>query len=175
MGKSYLTHYLGETTVCVGPVVIKRKLIPTNETEPLFLYGPIKSETYSCSYKLFQILLDKLDGLTWPYCIARWTIHDILHPVSAVDSCVWGTKGQKGMSDEAPQLCWLKCPTSYKKFFVKPDKSFTFGPSQCRDHNSVLQFLGQSAKSYLARLQQVVESLWTLIPFWQYGMAECHE
>ncbi len=38
-----LLGYLGEAMICV----IKRKLIPTHETETLSLYVPIKSETYS--------------------------------------------------------------------------------------------------------------------------------
>ena len=41
-----LTHNLDEATVCVGPMVHIEK-IPTRETEPMSLYRPIKSETYS--------------------------------------------------------------------------------------------------------------------------------
>ncbi len=43
--------------------LIKRKLIPTHETEPLFLYRPIKSETYSLGARadLYKIL-DEFEG-----------------------------------------------------------------------------------------------------------------
>ena len=54
--KSYLTHYLGEAMVCVGPVVyisvkiwenLEKLIILTYETELLSLYELIKSKTYS--------------------------------------------------------------------------------------------------------------------------------
>ncbi len=49
MGKSFWTHYLGEATLCVGPVFYVK-----HETEPLFLHRPIKSETYSYLDKYSQ-------------------------------------------------------------------------------------------------------------------------
>ncbi len=58
MGKSYSTYYLSEAMVCVGPVVNKRKLSPTYETEPLSLYRPIKSETYSSPIRVRMGALD---------------------------------------------------------------------------------------------------------------------
>ncbi len=51
MGKFYSTHYQSEAMVSVGPEQVKyseqEKINSKHQTEPLSLYRPIKSETYS--------------------------------------------------------------------------------------------------------------------------------